>query len=636
MLTRRKCLLQENYGFKKREAEGVVRLPRAEQTRKDSGADRAAGHSAPSHNIVAAPLTPLPQPATEYTRIDPNPRVGDPERVFNAQLKDIFNKVVATGRYNYASAHRRVPSGLNIGAWRRCLVDYADGGITDYLAYGWPVNHDRVTPLQPTPTNHPSALNRPDDVNTLHRGRNDPSGPRGPFRGPPVNNLHVSPLMTKPKRDSKYRRVIMDLSWPRGMAVNDGIDESYIDGPATVTLPTTDYMAERILTLGPGAHMYKTDLARGYRQLRVDPWDWPLLGFKHNDRYFMDICPPFGLRTSAMFMQRTSQAICYIHQRRGFLSRAYLDDFGGGRAVARQGRGSLTCPPDYHGGIGRRRSCLQSVYPLAADDMAGDHLRHGSNDHVYTPRQDAGDNGYPRYVGGGRLRATYREVQSLLGLLHFVASVSPPVRVYTNRMLLNLREMPRTGGSSLSLGYKRDLAFFLRLLPAHNGIRILDKASVPCQEFLELDACLTGCGATTREQYYAETFPDSVLEGGHLIAHLELLYVVVATKVWQDQWSGRKVKVSCDNTNACLAIQTGRSRDSFMQACIRELFFVTASQNIELWAIHCPGKDLGCADALSRMHTGEQYREIVRTDEVLGKAKRVGVPPQHFRLTFDP
>ena len=75
--------------------------------------------------------------------------------------------------------------------------------------------------------------------------------------------------------------------------------------------------------------MYKTDLSRGYRQLRVDPWDWPLLGFAHKGSYYMDLCPPFGLRTSAMCMQRTSEAISYIHGQMGFYSRPYLDDFGG-------------------------------------------------------------------------------------------------------------------------------------------------------------------------------------------------------------------------------------------------------------------------------------------------------------------
>ena len=167
-----------------------------------------------------------------------------------------------------------------------------------------------------------------------------------------------------------------------------------------------------------------------------------------------------------------------------------------------------------------------------------------------------------------RIKATRKEVQSLLGLLQFVASVSPPVRVFTNRMLNNLREMPHRGRDTLSLGFKRDLEFFRRLLPQYNGVRILDKSSVDCQEHLELDACLTGCGATTGDHHYSEVFPDFVLQGQHQIAHLELLNVVVAVKVWQEQWAGRHVKVSWDNMNACLAIQSGRSRDPFVQSCV--------------------------------------------------------------------
>ena len=152
----------------------------------------------------------------------------------------------------------------------------------------------------------------------------------GPFSGPPVIYFHASPLMRRPKKDSARRYVIVDLSWPEGASANDGIQNVwYLNGPATIRLPTVDYMEQRLLQLGPGAFLYKTDLARGYRQLRVDPLDWPLLGFIHEGRWFMDICPTFGLRTSALFMQRTSEAICYIHAKAGFYSRPYLVDFGG-------------------------------------------------------------------------------------------------------------------------------------------------------------------------------------------------------------------------------------------------------------------------------------------------------------------
>ena len=140
-----------------------------------------------------------------------------------------------------------------------------------------------------------------------------------------------------------------------GAAVNDGIStDTYIDGPATITLPTADYMAQRIVELGPGAHMYKTDLSRGYRQLRVDPCDWSLLGFTHHGLYFMDLCPPFGLCTSAMFMQRTMQAVCVMHSWRGFLSRAYLDDFGGAEATSEHAGRALSMLQDIMRTVGQR------------------------------------------------------------------------------------------------------------------------------------------------------------------------------------------------------------------------------------------------------------------------------------------
>ena len=88
--------------------------------------------------------------------------------------------------------------------------------------------------------------------------------------------------------------------------------------------------------------MYKTDLSRGYRQLRVDPIDWPYLSFRHEGQHFMDICPPFGLRSSAMAMQRVSQAIVYLHGRRGCLSRAYIDDFSGVESTQPKAQDALT------------------------------------------------------------------------------------------------------------------------------------------------------------------------------------------------------------------------------------------------------------------------------------------------------
>ena len=147
-----------------------------------------------------------------------------------------------------------------------------------------------------------------------------------------------------------------------------------------------------------------------------------------------------------------------------------------------------------------------------------------------------------------------------------------------------------------------------------------------------MDACLTGCGACTDDHYYAREFPDFVLARGHSIAHLELLNIVVALKVWSSQWAGHRVRIWSDNTNACLAVQTGRSRDYFIQDCVREIFLYSAAADIELHVLHRPGVQLRRADALSRAHTAQHFRDWISHDPVLSAAQRIAVPDVFFEL----
>ena len=559
----------------------------------------------------------------------------DNRRLDNDALKVIFDQVVATGKYNFAQARIPLPSALNIAAWREVLREYPDRGVVDYLAYGWPVNFDRESFRITSHENHPSAERFMPDVDHYIATECTHGALAGPFAGPPVHGMHISPLMTRPKKDSRFRRVIMDLSWPKGAAINDGIDPAvYLDGPATITLPTADYMADRLLQLGEGAYLYKTDLARGYRQLRVDPHDWPLLGFRYRGSYFMDICPPFGLRSSAMCMQRTAEAIVYIHGLRGFYSKAYLDDFGGAERDQPRAHRALTTLQDIMASLGVVEAKHKVHEPAQIMIWLGilyDTCRMTMS--IPAPKME-------EVLGilkdwEGKSRATRRDIQKLVGLLQFVASVAPPVQVFSNRILQNLRDTPNRGSHGLSLGFRKDLKFFLDLLPDFNGVRIIDKKDLPYQGQIELDACLTGCGATIGEQYYAEVFPPFVLGEGHIIAHLELLNIVMSLKVWGSIWRGQRVKVLCDNTNACLAIQTGRAKDPYMQHCIRELFLYAARYDVQLVAAHRAGALLVRADALSRMHCSESHRQWVCSDEQLKVAKRVRVLPEVFALVSE-
>ena len=525
-----------------------------------------------------------------------------------------------------------MPSGLCVEAWQKWLEDYHDPNLIKFIEYGWPVNFDRKYVLGTTEDNHPSALNHQEHVDYYIETELGHRALVGPFGGPPFEWTHISPLMTRTKKDSEKRRVIMDLSWPHGVSINDGIQmETYVDGPAHIRLPTVEYMEGRLLTLGRGAFMYKTDLARGYRQLRVDPRDWPLLGFRNKGHYYVDICPPFGLRTSALCMQRTTEAISWMHGKQGYISKPYLDDFGGAEATREKAGEALGVLQKIMRELGVVEAINKICLPTQRIVWLG--LLYDSIEmKISIPEVKLEEIMKELKEWEGKTRATQREMQRLLGLLQFVAGVSPPARVFTNRMLENMRDMPKRGAESLSLGFKKDLKFFLDLWPEFNGVKVVDKRDVECQDQLELDSSLEGCGAWTGGSYYAERYPEWLREEGHTIAHLELLNVVIAVKMWGKEWRGHKVEIVTDNMNACLAVRSGRSRDPYMQQCVREIFVTKVKFDIELQIRHQAGKELVRADALSRMCVDKRFEEWVRNDELLRQADRMPVPQEYFRL----
>ena len=623
---------------KKRQEEGVEMLPRNitdKAVPETSEYGVTGGYNVAAQDAVLGPArgeTTVQQFSQGRVKGEVATVQAGADSDLNRQLYDVYVAATAGGPVNATGARVRVPSGLCIDAWARYLQDYSDTNLVDFLAYGWPINFDRNMPLQSTFVCHPSAKQHSTDIDFYIATEIACVALAGPFEGPPVTCFHASPLMTRPKKDTDKRRVIVDLSWPDGASVNDGISRQvYLDGPANTTLPTVDYMEGRILQLGPGAYLYKTDLARGYRQLRVDPADWPLLSVRHDDHWYMDICPPFGLCTSALFMQRTSEAISYIHGKAGFISRPYLDAFGGAEGSFGEAETAMQALQNIMRELGVQETVHKACGPtqqliwlgLLYDTVAMT---------ISIPPEKLQEIMALLKDWEGRVRASQGDMQSLIGTLQFVAGVSPPTRVFTNCMLQDLREALKRGTESLSWGFKRDLDFFLKLLPHFNGVRIMAKEDIVYQDTLELDACLTGCGACTGSQYYARPFPTRILHQQHSIARLELLNIVVALKVWKQQWSGRRVRVWSDNTNACCAVQTGRSRDCYIQDCVREIFLFTAVYDVELHVLHRPGVELTRADALSRAHTAQSFRRWIEADSVLQGATEVKVPDSYFDL----
>ena len=73
----------------------------------------------------------------------------------------------------------------------------------------------------------------------------------------------------------------MNLSYPRGKSVNDFVDKELFDGSKfALKLPTIDDIVSELNHLGSEALLAKIDVARAFRNLRVDPADSLKFGIK--------------------------------------------------------------------------------------------------------------------------------------------------------------------------------------------------------------------------------------------------------------------------------------------------------------------------------------------------------------------
>ena len=119
----------------------------------------------------------------------------------------------------------------------------------------------------------------------------------------------------------------MDLSWPKGAAVNTAIHKfHYLDTYFTLQYPSVDHIMEKVKLLGPGSLLYKVNISRAFRHLRIDPGDIDLLGIHHKN-LFLDGSLPFRFRLGFRFFERCSDAIRYIMKQNGHNALFnYIDD----------------------------------------------------------------------------------------------------------------------------------------------------------------------------------------------------------------------------------------------------------------------------------------------------------------------
>ena len=247
----------------------------------------------------------------------------------NNQVSDplLAHKLVRqSGSPNFVGSRIPVDSKLNIKNWRLYLHDFWDKQLVDLLEYGFPLDFDRDAPLLSTEENHTSAKNFACDVQTYISDELKHGALLGPFKSKPID-LHISPFLTRDKPDSSVRHTIVDLSWPESYSVNAGVArDEYLGSKFLLHYPSVDDIVNKLNELGPGSLMFKVDISRAFRQLKVDPGDIDLLGLKQ-DAYFIEQSVPFGYRHGLIFFEKVTDSTCYIMRKHGFNNLFnYVDD----------------------------------------------------------------------------------------------------------------------------------------------------------------------------------------------------------------------------------------------------------------------------------------------------------------------
>lgn len=465
------------------------------------------------------------------------------------------------------------------------FADYIIGGLSE----GFRIGFSRQTHLRCIPKNHPSSLANPEVVRDRISSELAAGRLIGPLQSSCLQHVQVSPIGLVPKAHSSTQwRMIVDLSFPSGSSVNDGINGEW----CSLRYASLDDAGDLIQRLGPGTNLVKMDIKDAYRIVPIHPDDQHLLAIMWERDVFIDRALPFGLRSAPLIFTAVADALAWILYKRGvrFLLH-YLDDllfFGAPSSPeAAQAKHSATQTFAHLGvPIADRKTegpstCLVFL-GILVDTMAMQ-LR------LPLDKLDR----LREMVTGWTTR------KSLLGHLAHAATVIQPGRVFLHSMF-SLLSVARQQHHFVRLNRiaRADLQWWACFLQSWNGVSFFPADNPHIHIYSDASGSF-GCGAFDPLSYFFQlAWPTCWSRRS--IAAKELLPVVVAAALWGCTWTRKRVRFNCDNLAVVAVLQKRVAKDVILAHLLRCLCFYAAFYQFSFSAAHIPGERNGAADAISR------------------------------------
>ena len=300
----------------------------------------------------------------------------------------------------------------------------------------------------PTPSdhNHASAMQHPRDVTAYVLIEIEEGEILGPFDLEPfVPWCQDNALLTRPKKDSHLRRVIIDLSLPTppGVIINAcTTKDRYMGDCKKMALPTAADLISLIMETSKGCYLNSCDICSEYRQLPLDPCDWSLVCLKVQGHYFVDLSLPFGLRWAASCCQDTTS----------FINRALREQVG----MVLNYNGDFEGVVTYHHTATQHFYMLQSLLQCLdlkgavhkasppAQAMTWLSIHFDTVEMSVTIKQKKlNDTLWLVKDWGSRKAANINQLRALLGKLLPIAQCCHSTRLFLTCMLSTLRNWPR-------------------------------------------------------------------------------------------------------------------------------------------------------------------------------------------------
>jgi len=491
-------------------------------------------------------------------------------------------------------------SPLNPDMFRELLVDYPQPEFPTLLAeiiqWGAKIGYQGPQQVKIRRPNHLSAYLHPQVIaNDLAKDITE--NRLITLDKLPSERYYCSPLGLVPKKDSRgiqsgWRR-IFDLSAPISSSVNDHIDESF----GALSYTKFDAAISNIRRIGRGAVLMKRDLKSAFRHIPVAVEDHWLLLFEWEEKYYVDVFLPFGLRTAPFIFNLFAEAFEWILQRKySWILTHYLDDF----LVYFPLGTDINIPSNDFNNI-----CEQLGFTVATDKNEDGCVVTYLGLELDTNKMEAR---LPEHKKHRALREvklmlsnksgiTRKQLQSLLGFLTFCTRVFPLGRPFL-RHLFNMLNSINHGKRRLTMSAKRDLKWWLTFLPLWSGISAID----PPRKKITIATDASGRKGIGGICYNTKEMFSTRIARSHRRKHInwkEMYAVLYAFAAWGSEWKGNRVEILCDNETVVAGINKRTIRGRAIEP-LQQIFLIAGCHDIAVRATWIPTHENKIADALSR------------------------------------